>query len=110
MKGGTNMKKSLLCIVMVAAVVFSMFTFVFVSEADSPTYNIPLATSAPKVDGKTGDAAWKNALTIDLSPSAVRKNGGQSRMDGRQQRRFLLPLANKRLDHVVRIPRRNTPY
>ena len=76
MKGGTNMKKSLLCIVMVAAVVFSMFTFVFVSEADSPTYNIPLATSAPKVDGKTGDAAWKNALTIDLSPSAVRKNGG----------------------------------
>lgn len=70
------MKKTLLSLVMVVAVVFSLFTFVFASEAATPSYNIPLATKAPTVDGGTGDAAWKNALTIDLSPSAVKKNGG----------------------------------
>lgn len=70
------MKKTILSLVMVVAVVFSMFTFVFASEAATPSYNIPLATTAPKVDGSANDAAWKKALTIDLSPSAVKKNGG----------------------------------
>ena len=70
------MKKTILSLVMVVAVAFSLFTFVFASEAASPSYNIPLATKAPTVDGGANDAAWKNALTIDISPSAVKKNGG----------------------------------
>ena len=70
------MKKTILSLVMVVAVAFSLFTFVFASEAASPSYNIPLATKAPTVDGGASDAAWKNALTIDISPAAVKKNGG----------------------------------
>ena len=51
------MKKTILSLIMVVAVAFSLFTFVFASEAASPSYNIPLATKAPTVDGGANDAA-----------------------------------------------------
>lgn len=66
----------------VLALVFSVSLFVFAGiganaakEIVTKTYNIPLRTTPPVVDGNGSDAAWEGAYTVEMSIAAL-KNGG----------------------------------
>lgn len=70
------MKKTLISLALVVVLMLSLCVFAQAAPKTGNQYYIPQVDSAPNIDGKGNDSAWKNAFIIEVNPGSLIKNGG----------------------------------